>query len=470
MNKVRAKVERLVKSTALGAMVLAGMGAGLSACAETPEQALEELRAHLSGGTKLKVGVLVDDASPAKANFAAAAKLAESQINQGLQGAGIPRRLEVVIANYGAGLAQSAAIDLVNTQGVLGVVGDISGNTAAVNRLNYEATPRIDHKIPVTCYQCSSAFFNDPAQTDLGFADPDNWLQRTFFNATFESAVQVQLVLNRPQGGDFNDDGHLKIVVYYDSFHLSAATTMPAILDSLHAGPHSVELIAKTLPSTPATRAAELAQVFDVGPDGHPPDAVYLAFLPQNAPEALSDYTAFAVSPKAPAQANNGVRRDFLLPSLVAAGGEGLEGSSVLVVSASPSGPLFRSAFVAATGQQPELTASFLYDAVVAQAIAIGAAAADGRTSPESIRDSFGAINAPKGKLIRPRVSDFKVGAQRIAQGKPIDYDGASSPLQLTPAGEMYPDLVHWKIQDGKFVELEKYRCDPQAPNCQVRN
>jgi len=56
----------------------------------------------------------------------------------------------------------------------------------------------------VTCYQCSSAFFNDPNQTDKGFGDPDNWLQRTFFNATFESAVQVQLVVNRDNHGDFN--------------------------------------------------------------------------------------------------------------------------------------------------------------------------------------------------------------------------------------------------------------------------
>ena len=195
------------------------------------------------------------------------------------------------MSSYAAGQAQNAAIDLVNNQGVLGVVGDVSGNTAAVNRLNYEDPPRIVHKIPVTCYQCSSAFFNDPAQTDLGFADPDNWLFRTFFNAQFESAVQVQLVLNRPGGGDFNGDGHLKIVVYYDSFHLSAATTMAPILDSLHPGPHSVELVAKS--SRPG-RAADARRSWtrsstttparpDNPPDGFP-DAVYLALLPQNGP------------------------------------------------------------------------------------------------------------------------------------------------------------------------------------------
>jgi hypothetical protein len=437
---------------------------------ESREPSLSAAPLHSTrGGEVFTVGVLVDDASPAKANFTAAAELAERQINRGLRRTRLGHRLAVVVASYGAGQAQNAAIDLINNQGALAVVSDISGNTAAVNRLNYESPLRIVRQVPVTCYQCSSAFFNDPTQADAGFADPDNWLFRTFFNAQFESAVQVQLVINRPQGGDFNGDGHLKIVAYYDSFHLSAATTLPALVDSLHPGPHSVKLIAKTLPSTAATRAEELGQVFDAGPDGHLPDAVYLAFLPQNASEALSDYQAHPFAPKPPAQANNGVRRNFLLPALIASGGEALEGSSVLSVASSRSGRLFRSAFVAATGEEPELTASFLYDAVVAQAIAIGVARSAGPISPENIRASFPAINAERGRVIRPRPRGFKLAARRILRHRPIDYSGASSSLDLTEAGEMYPDLVHWKIEAGQFVELERYACDPQTPNCQIR-
>jgi hypothetical protein len=30
----------------------------------------------------------------------------------------------------------------------------------------------------------------------------------------------------------------------------------------------------------------------------------------------------------------------------------------------------------------------------------------------------------------------------------------------------MYPDLVHWKIQSGKFVELVRYQCNPDRPTC----
>jgi hypothetical protein len=232
-----------------------------------------------------------------------------------------------------------------------------------------------------------------------------------------------------------------------------------------------VKLVQKQLPSTPTSRAAELAAVFDSAPDGHAPDAVYLAFLPGNAPESLADYSAFAASPKAPATANNGVRRDFLMPTLLASGGEGLNGSSVRVVADSGSGQAFLSAFRAATGgQAPELTASFLYDAVVAQALAALIASSRGELTPEGIRDALGRISDKShcAARIGASVHDFKKAAQKIAERKPIDYDGAASSVDLTPVGEMYPPLVHWQISGGRFAEFESYQCDPAHPLCAV--
>jgi hypothetical protein len=429
----------------------------------------------------IRIGVLVDATGPARANFTAAATLAESRLNRGLAAAHSHFRVQVIAREFAAGQAVATAIDLVNTGGVHALVSDVSGSpngaagTVAVNRLNYETPSRINHKVPVTCYQCSSAFFNDPAQVDPGFADPDNWLWRTFFNATFESAVQVQLVHSRANLGEINGNGAVKITVYYDAGHLSAATTMPGLMDQIYgSSPHSVELIQKMLPSTPTSRAAELARVFDganetTGQMDGPPDAVYLAFLPPNAPESLADYTAFAgVTPKAPATANNGVRRDFLLPTLLANGGEGLQGSSVQVVASSRTGRSFRRAFADETGQQPELTASFLYDAVAIEALAALRAAEGAGLSPEAIRDSLGRLNHPRGRDVRATASGFARAARLIDRGRRIDITGAASSLDLTPAGEMYPHLVHWTIQGGKFVESESYRCDPQHPVCAV--
>jgi hypothetical protein len=444
-------------------------------------ESVQSLHARGRRRTPIRIGVLIDGTGPAKANFTAAALLAESRLNRGLAAARSRFRVDVIAREFAAGQAVAAAIDLVNVDGVHAIVSDVSGGpngptgTVAVNRLNYETPSRINHKVPVTCYQCSSAFFNDPAQTDPGFADPDNWLWRTFFNATFESAVQVQLVHSRPSLGEINGDGNVKITVYYDAAHLSAATTMPGLMDQIYGtSPHSVELIQKTLPSTPASRSAELARVFDAanettGQNDGPPDAVYLAFLPPNAPESLGDYSAFSgVTPKAPATANNGVRRDFLLPTLLANGGEGLQGSSVQVVASSRAGRSFRRAFVEETGQEPELTASFLYDAVAVEALGALKAAEGPGLTPEGIRDSIGRVNRTRGRKVRATPSGFARAAKLIERDRRINVDGAASSLDLTAAGEMYPNLVHWTIQGGKFVESEAYRCDPQNPVCTV--
>jgi hypothetical protein len=413
-----------------------------------------------------KVGVLVDAASPAKSNFTNAALLAESQINQALVSAGISQRFDIVVASYAAGQARAVAIDLINNQGVLAMVTDTNASTSAVNGLNYDFSFPITHKVTVTCYQCNSPDFNNPEALDPGASDIENWLFRTYYNATFEPAVQVRLVLGRPHQGDFNVDGFLKIVVYYDSDHFFPAINMQEILDNLYPGPHLLKLVAKAIPTFPGSRNTELADVFSSTPDGHPPDAIYLAFTPENFNEALSDYTSHAPAHKPPAQADNDIRRDFRLPALLAVGGANLEGSSVLQVSSTASGPLFKSAYVAATNKQPELTASFLYDAVVAQVTAIGVAKSNGAVTPELIQGSFPAINTPGALVIRPRVTDFKTAALRIKNHQSINYDGASSPLELTGSGEMYPELVHWKIQSGKFVELERYQCDPDHPTC----
>jgi hypothetical protein len=415
-----------------------------------------------------KIGVLVDSASPAQSNFSGAAALAKGQLNQALAQAGIAQRYEVVVAQYTEGQAQAAAIDLINNQGVLGIVSSGNQTTADVNRLNYDLAPQVGHKFPITCYQCSSRRFNDVGDTDPGYADSEDWLVRTYFDDVFEPAVQVRTVLSRLHQGDFDNDGFLKMVVYFDVDHFAEAFSVQQILDSLHSGPHSVDLVLKTLPSTPATRAADMAAIFDTAPDGHAPDAVYLAFREPNIVESLSDYSAFAVSPRPPAQTNDEVRRNYLLPALLAAGGAGLQGSSVLNVSSTPSGPLFKNAFVAATGSQPEMTTAFLYDAVVAQAIAIGWARSFDSLDPAVIRGNFGNISDPSGTLIRPRVADYKTAVIRLKQQRPINYDGAASPMDLV-LDEIYPDLVHWTIQSGKFVELERYRCDLDNPLCLPR-
>ena len=432
----------------------------------------------LPDGEVFKIGVLVDDTLPAnvKANYTAAADLAESQLNAGLDRAGSDNAFDVIVASYGAGQAESVAIDLVNNQLVLGLVSDTNENTRAINTWNnlFVGTPPIDHDIPLTCYQCSSPRFNRSDETDLGFADPENWLFRTFFDAGFEAPLQARLVLRRQNSGDLNGDGHLKIVVYFEQEQSRMVQEIPPALDALHQGSHSIEFVSRTLPSTPESRAAEMGFIFDdmngPNPEGRFPDVAVLAFQAQEGPVALANYTAHPLPPgmatRPPVQMNDNLRREHLLPALLAAGGEGVEGSSVLRVNNSMSGRIFRNAFVDATGQQPQMTASYLHDAVVTLAGAIAWAFHNGSTDPELIQANIFNVNDPTGRLIRPRPMDYEIMVRRIDQDQPVDYEGAASSDDLDVDGENYPDLVRWRILNGNFVEAQIFRCDPAHPSC----
>ena len=64
------------------------------------------------------------------------------------------------------------------------------------------------------------------------------------------------------------------------------------ILDQLHTGPHSVEVVFKSSPSSPQSRADEMTAIFDTQPDGHKPDVVYLAFNLDHPALAASRYHA----------------------------------------------------------------------------------------------------------------------------------------------------------------------------------
>ena len=64
----------------------------------------------------IRIGVLIDDASPAKANFTAAATLAERQINEGLTAAHSDFAVDVIVGYYGGTTGKTQAtrtIDLV---------------------------------------------------------------------------------------------------------------------------------------------------------------------------------------------------------------------------------------------------------------------------------------------------------------------------------------------------------------------
>lgn len=408
----------------------------------------------------VRIGALIDQSGPSTSPFyRAAIELAQKQMNAALSAHRSPTRIEVVFADTqsAAPRAQAEAIRLINEAGVKALVTMSSGETVAVNKLNYDPASPARYKVPVTCFQCSSGFINNPAvvETDplvqAAERDADHWLFRVFYIANYEAAVQVKLALSRGKPD-------MKIGIFADAGHRSLAS---AVVDTLPAlAPQATAAV--TYFSGVENLAADWKKVVN-GPSGKP-DLVILAMLPQAATEAVKAYRQAGYA--LPVQSNNSLRRNYILPQLAGAG-DGLEGSSVEQVAHSASGRAFLQQFRQATGQQPEMTASGAYDATVALMLAALVAEHQGSMDAAQIQRALLAINTPKGKVIRPGVRDFRRAVALIRHGKSFNYEGAYSSLDWNGVGDIYPALVHWKIAGGQFTELERYSCNPQQPLCQ---
>jgi hypothetical protein len=476
----RMKFPIVVRSAVLVHLLACGCGASADPQDSADEAVGSETAELRAPRTVIKLGVLDDPGTTPL--YGAAARLAAAQMNEALGRLHSGIRFELVFGDDHANtpaLARSEALRLLNDEHVLGIVSDSSGDTIQLNRLNYDATNPAPYKFPVICYQCSSGLLNNPAATDAdpitqsALRDADNWLFRIFYNANFEAKVIDQIVLAKPNLGDRNQDGLLKLAVYADGGHTSLANALGPTLASYYGGATSVETL---FLSTQANMPAEWLRVVDgsnetTGVADGEPDYVVMAMLPVNVTAAVQAYRAGGFS--LPVISNNSFRRNYILP-LVGPGANGLEGSSVALANDNLSGQLFVQAFKAANaGQGPEQTSSGAYDATVSLMLAslVAARAVHGaaQVTPADVRGALTKINEPHGVKIRPAITSFAAAGLLAFAGVPINYDGAYNADDWDAAGDIFPPLVHWTVENGAFVEHESYLCNPQNPLCPVQ-
>jgi ABC-type branched-subunit amino acid transport system substrate-binding protein len=429
--------------------------AGVSSAASTPEKLI------------VRIGALLDQTGASTSPlYRAAVELAAKQMNQALTALGSRLSFEIVFADTKSNpqLAQTEALRLINQEGVQALVSVTSGETVAVNKLNYDPAGGAKQQLPITCFQCSSGFINNPAATEkeplaqAAERDLEHWLFRVFYIANYEAAVQVQLALTHKKG-----DGAFKIGIFADGGHKSLATAITDSLPKFAAGVATET----TYFTTSENLRADWEKVVN-SPNGKP-DVVIVAMLPGAAAEAIKAYRQANYT--LPIQSNNSFRRNYILQQMGAIA-DGVEGSSVQLVANNAAGQSFLAAFKAAAGQIPEMTSSGAYDATVALMLAALQAAGDPQqpraVTPAAIQQGLMKINDPAGQQIRPTVEDFSAAAKLLGQGKPINYEGAYNALDWDSAGDIFPQLVHWKVENQQFVETERYQCDPQHPLCPV--
>jgi branched-chain amino acid transport system substrate-binding protein len=414
-------------------------------------------------------------------------QLAQDQMNQALQKANSNIRFAVTVADSQgtATAATAAAMQLIGTTGVKGIVTDVSGDTVPVNMFNYDPASTLN-KVPITCYACSSSFINNANATEndpikqAAERDPDNWLYRVFFNSKYETLVQTQIALAKGTKGDVNGDGKFKVTIYAqnDAFGQSVSVGITNATNMLATIPTSIETI--YVPPTADVNsynwAADLAKVTDnfnettQMTDGIP-DAIIVAVLSAGATATVQNY--FNGGSTIPLEATTAFRRDYILRSIGAAA-NGVEGDSNYRYAKNDAGTAFGNAFKASAGNVPEQLSSGAYDSamvlMLAALIAAQPLASPDDVTPTQIRDAIPSISDPNGLRVIPMVDSLEDAVSQIAAGKAIHYDGASGTCDFNAAGDLFPPLVHWKVVNQQFTELEAYNCSDAQPLCPAIN
>jgi hypothetical protein len=434
------------------------------------------------------LGALADSTgASATTLYATAINLAANQMNQAMAAAksNIRFNVRVVDSQSDPAHSQATVAELINTEGIKGVVTDISGDTVAVNMLNYDANSPAAYGIPVTCYLCSSAFINNPSAVDADPArqgamrDDDGWLFRTFFNAKYEAAVQTHIALDRGDRGDVNGDGVFKVGVYAsdDAYGQSSAAAVKDILAQLREGESSVEVLfqPQKVDANSYDWGKDLAILLDdrneeTGKVDGKPDAIFLTLLSLGATAAAKAYHEAAYT--TPLQATTAFRRNYILRSLTGAA-EGIEGNSPRLVSDDESGSAFKNAFeIASSGEPTEMGCSGAYDSTIALMLAAVKASISlpnpSEVKASAVRDELAHISDPNGIVIHATVEDFVYAYQLLRDGAAIDYHGASGATNYDSRGDAHPALVHWKVQQQRFIESEDYDCSSD-PLCERR-
>jgi hypothetical protein len=315
---VRNAIRRYGAAVAL----LCGMGlacGAVAAGAPKPEASPERI--------VVRIGGLVDQTSASTSpDFRAAIELAAKQMNQALARAGSPLGFEIAFGDTRSLPAQTVAEArrLIGTAQVQALVSDSSGDTLALNRLNYDPAAGLT-KVPLTCFQCSSSFFHNPTVVDAdpvtqaAERDANHWLFRAFYDARYEAAVIARLALQKANAGKPGHPGPLRIGIFADGVHRSLAEAIPRVLPALYQGPAAADV---HYVSTVDKIGADWAKVVDG--TNSAPDVVIVAMLPGNATEAILTYRQAGYT--LPILSNNSFRRDYILRQVGAAANGGHDG------------------------------------------------------------------------------------------------------------------------------------------------
>ena len=141
-------------------------------------------------------------------------------------------------------------------------------------------------------------------------------------------------------------------------------------------------------------------------------------------------------------------------------GWDALEGSLGTAPGSPPGRPerqAFREAYTLFYGKDfPE--GAFLaenYDA--AALIGLAVAKAGSTADPEAIRDALREIAGPGGEVVGPGKDGIARALQLIAEGKEINYEGASGSVDFDQNGDVEEAIEIWEVADGEIRSTGRF-------------
>lgn len=460
-------------SIALCSILFAGLA---SACSSSSEES----------GPTINIGAVLDKTgSIASPSWTDAVNLAAKHANSGLETAGRPFRFRILSSDSTntPTVATQRAGELVHSQGARAIITDSSQDDIAVNGLHYDADPANDLNVPIVCMACSSPAINNPASVDPTSASNENtlrnglgWNFRTLMDTNAQARVAIRLWLGRGTNGDVNNDSQFKLGIFAsdEAFGRGFAGALNTAAHTLHPSPSAVvETIyhpAKLDPNT-YNWAADVNKLTDLYNEitmrnDFFPDVVMEVTFPQYAAAFLKSYL---VAGQSVGLLHTHASR--LSTALRALGAllNNHEGTSHVILDNGVSGDLFASEFKAQTGVAAQFLDSNTYDAAMAVMLATLVATKDlpdpTAVTGAQLRDALKHINEPTGTVIRTGPAEFARAAQLIASGQPINYEGASGPLDFDATQSVQDRIVHWRVENQQFVDEEKYDC-VASPDC----
>ena len=435
--------------------------------------------------TTITIGQVIDrTGSIATPSWADSIRLAVGTTNQALKQADFPVRFAIAEANSGNApeLSQAGALEVVKKDKAKAVITDSSQDDIAINMLTYDANPERALEVPIVCMACTSPNINNPAAND---ADPakqsalrnvKGWNFRTNLSDAYQARVLAHMLVASAAKGDLNGDHHVKFAIYASDDPYGHGFSEALKRDVLQLAPEaSVEQLFHDVKAIPTEYnwSADVAKLVDAKnentgkTDGVPDAVVTISF-----PKFEVGFTRAWIDSRTKVRLlhTHNFRAARVLEALGPAV-EGQEGTSQAVLGDGNSARVFGQDLKALTGQTPAFRDAAAYDAAMTLMLATFHAIKHhglkepGQVTGAMIRDSMRAINDHHGEPVEAGLAGTVHGLQLIAQGRAIDYQGASGPCDFDAHGDVLTQLARFRVE-GQFVDMEKYDCvrDRECP------